>query len=80
MLHITQLGTRILFDIGYFEPSALEEGCMRAPRHNFVVFVPIITKFGIGMKLDVFYAMVTTQFVTSLLLRDNLWCLNFRYL
>ena len=33
---------------------------MRAPHHhNFVVNVPMIMKFGIGVKLDVFYTMVT---------------------
>ena len=29
-----------------------------APHHNFVVFAPMIMKFGTGMKFDVFYAMV----------------------
>ena len=32
---------------------------MRAPRHNFVVIVPMIMKFGTGVKSDVFYTMVT---------------------
>ena len=42
---------------------------MRAlPHHNFVVIAPMITKFGIGVKFDVFYTMVTKEFVTSLLL------------
>ena len=27
--------------------------------HNFVVIAPIIMKFGAGVKLDVFYTMVT---------------------
>ena len=35
---------------------------MRAPHHNFVVMAPIITKFGTGIKLDVFYTMVTKHF------------------
>ena len=39
---------------------------MRAPNHNFVVIAPIIIKFGTGIKLDVFYTMVTKEFVTSL--------------
>ena len=43
---------------------------MRAPHHNFVVIAPMITKFGTGIKLDVFYTMVTKKFVTSLLLRN----------
>ena len=33
---------------------------MRAPHHNFVVIAPMmIMKFGTGVKLDVFYTMVT---------------------
>ena len=43
---------------------------MRAPHHNFVVIARMIMKFGTGLKLDVFYTMVTKQFVTSLLLRQ----------
>ena len=43
---------------------------MRAPHHNFVV-APMIMKFGTGMKLDVFYTMLTKGFVTSLLLRND---------
>ena len=43
---------------------------MRAPHHNFVVIVLMIMKFGTGVKLDVFYTMVTKKFVTSLLLRN----------
>ena len=42
---------------------------MRAPHHNFVVIAPMIMKFGTGVKLDVFYTMVTEKFATSLLLR-----------
>ena len=58
----------ILFDMGFFEPSVMG-GTIRAPHHNFVVIAPMITKFGTGVKLDIFYAMVTKKFVTSLLLR-----------
>ena len=43
---------------------------MRAPHPNFVVIAPMIMKFGTGIKLDVFYTMVTRTFVTSLLLRQ----------
>ena len=43
---------------------------MRAPHHNFVVNAPMIMKFGTGVKLDIFYTMVTKKFVTSLLLRQ----------
>ena len=32
---------------------------MRAPHHNFVVIVPMIIKFGTGVKPNVFYTMVT---------------------
>ena len=35
---------------------------MRAPHHNFVVIAPMIIKFGTGVKLDVFYTMVTKKF------------------
>ena len=35
---------------------------MRAPHHNFAVVAPMITKFGTGIKLDVFYTMVTKTF------------------
>ena len=34
-------------------------GGHEAPYHNFVVIAPMITKFGTGVKLDVFYTMVT---------------------
>ena len=40
------------------------------PMRNFVVIAPMIVKFGTGIKLDVFYIMVTKTFVTSLLLRN----------
>ena len=42
---------------------------MRATHHNFVVIALMIMKFGTGVKLDVFYTMVTEKIVTSLLLR-----------
>ena len=32
---------------------------MRAPHHNFVVVALMIMKCGTGVKLDVFYTMVT---------------------
>ena len=32
---------------------------MRLPHHNFVVIAQMIMKFGTGVKLDVFYTMVT---------------------
>ena len=43
---------------------------MRVPNHNLVLLAPMIMKFGTGIKLDVFYTMVTKKFVTSLLLRN----------
>ena len=43
---------------------------MMAPHPNFIVIAPMIMTLGTGMKLDVFYTMVTKKFVTSLLLRD----------
>ena len=58
-----------LFDRGFFQPSVMGGG-MRAPLHNFVVIAPMIMKFGTGVKLDVFYTMVTKNFdvttITSL--------------
>ena len=58
--------------MGFFEPSV-----MGGPHHNFVVIAPMIMKFGTGVKLDVFYKMVTKNFVTSLLLRhyDVITCI-----
>ena len=41
---------------------------LQGPNHNFVAVVPIIMKFGTGIKLDVLYTMITKKFVTSLLL------------
>ena len=49
----------------FFEPSAIEGGGGGRIRgheglhHNFVVVAPMIMKFGTGIKLDVFYTMVT---------------------
>ena len=50
---------------------------MRAPHHNFVDIALMIMKFATGIKLDVFYTMVTKEFVTSLLLRhyDVITCI-----
>ena len=50
---------------------------MRAPHHNFAVIAPMIMKFGTGVKLGVFYTMVTEEFVTSLLSRhyDVITCI-----
>ena len=47
------------------------------PHHNFVVVAPVSMKFGIGVNLDVFYTMVTKQFVMSLPLRryDVITCI-----
>ena len=64
--------------MGFFEQSVMGKGGMRAlPHHNFVVIAPMIMKFGTGIKLDVFYTMVTKKFVRSLLLRyyDVITCI-----
>ena len=63
---MSQIGPLALFDMSFFEPSVM--GGMRTPHHNFVVTAPMIMKFGTGIKLDVFYTMVTKKFVMSLLL------------
>ena len=49
--------------MGFFEPSVIWEGGGEGD-HNFVVIVRMILKFGIGIKLDVFYTTVTKKFVT----------------
>ena len=48
-----------------------------SPHHNFVVISPKIMKFDTGVKLDVFYTMVSKQFMKSLLLRhyDVITCI-----
>ena len=45
--------------MGFFEPSVMKGGSMRASYHKFVVIAPMIMKFGKGVKLDAFYTMVT---------------------
>ena len=59
-----------LSDMGSFEPSVIGRGNEGLPNHNFVVIVPMVMKFGTGIKIDVFYTMVTKKFVTTLLLRN----------
>ena len=58
-----------LFDMGFFEPSVMGGGTW-PPHHNFVAIPLMIIKFGIDVKLDVFYTMVAKTFVTPLLLRN----------
>ena len=54
------IGTLTLFDMGFFEQSVMGGGWGdESPHHNFVVIAPMIMKFGTGVKLDVFYIMVT---------------------
>ena len=50
---------------------------MRAPPHHNFVVIALMMKFDTGVKLDVFYRMVTKKFVTSLLLRhyDVITCI-----
>ena len=54
-----------LFDVGFFEPSALGYGTGGgggrhdgSSLHNFLFIAPMIIKFGAGIKLDVRYIMV----------------------
>ena len=59
--------------MGFFHTSVIGRGGgggLRAPYHNFVVISPMVMKFCRGIKLDVFYIMVTKNVVTSLLLRN----------
>ena len=69
-------GFLTLFDMGLFWTVSYGEG-HEGPHHNFVVFTPMIIEFGTGIKLDVFYILVTKRFVTSLLLRhyDVITCI-----
>ena len=62
-----------LFDMGFFEPSVMGVG----PHHNFNVVAAMVMKFSTGVKLDVFYIMVTKEFVTLLLFRhyDVITCI-----
>ena len=58
--------------MGFFEPSVMGGGGGHEhPHHNFVIIIPMFMKFGTGIKLDVFYTMVTKKFVTSLLIRNH---------
>ena len=52
-----------LFDMGFFGTISLG--------HNFAAVAPMIINFETGMELDVFYTMVTKEFVMSLLLRNS---------
>ena len=45
------------------------DGGHDALHHNFVFIALMIMKFGIGVKLTVFYTTVINDFVKSLLLR-----------
>ena len=61
--------------MGFFEPSVMRGGGggggrHNASHHNFVVIDLMIKKFVRGIKLDVFYIMVSKKFVMSLLLRN----------
>ena len=63
-----------LFDMGFFELSVMGGGGGgggEGPHHNYVVVAPLIMKFGTGIKLDVFYTVVTEKLVASLLLRNH---------
>ena len=43
--------------MGFFEASVM--GGHEGPHYNFVFIAPMIMKFGTGVKLNVFYTMVT---------------------
>ena len=47
--------------MGFFEPSVMGGGGggHKGPYHSFVGIALMITKFGTGIKLDVFYTLVT---------------------
>ena len=54
--------------MAFFELSVMEGG-MRAPHHKYVVVIAsVIMRFGTGVKLDVFYAMVAKYSLMPLLL------------
>ena len=62
--------------MGFFEPSVMGEGgSMSAPLIiTLLLLLQMIMKFGTDIKLDVFYTMVTKQFVTiTSLWRHNLF-------
>ena len=52
--------------MGFLNGQSGHEGL----QHNFVVIAPMIMKFDTGVKLDVFYLMITKKILTSLLLRN----------
>ena len=63
--------------MGFLNRQLWGGGGDKSPHHNFVVIALMIIKFGTGVKLDVFYTMVTREFLTSLLLRhyDVITCI-----
>ena len=71
-----------LLDMGFIEPSVIGGGGggggMRAPHHNFVVIAPMIMKYGTGIKLDVFYTIVTNVCDVITCILANCVGLNFR--
>ena len=63
--------TLTLFDMGFSGTVSHGGGGEHEdPHYNFIVIALMIIKFDTGIKLDIFYAMVTKTFVTSLLLRS----------
>ena len=56
----------------FFETSVMGRG-----HHNFNVVAAMVMKLSTGVKLDVFYTMVTKEFVTLLLFRhyDVITCI-----
>ena len=52
------------------------EGPPPPPHHNFAVIAPMIIKFDIGIKLDVYYTLVTKSCdVTTLRNYDVMTCM-----
>ena len=57
------------FDMGFFGTFSLEGGGGGGGHdgpYNFLVYAPMIMKFGTDIELDVLYTTVTKTFVTSL--------------
>ena len=48
-----------LFGMGFFSIVSDGGGARPPPHHNFIVIAPMTMKYGTGVKLDVFYTMVT---------------------
>ena len=54
-----EIGGLTIFDMFFFLTVIYGGGGAEGPHHNFVVIAPMIMKFDTGIKLYVFYTMVT---------------------